>query len=104
MIRPGIKARIKREMSLEKPTIWIGSDGVTDRLVKEVLKQLEKNEIVKVRMLRSALKGEDAKKIVQKVVQETESSLIDQRGHVFVLYKLRKRKKRHEAQKPSDAR
>jgi len=92
LAKPRIRARIKREMSTEKATIWVGSNGVTDALLKEALKQLDKNEIIKVRILRSALKGEEEKSIIHKVVQETGSSLIDQRGHVFVLYKPRKRK------------
>jgi len=93
LVTPKIKARIKREMSDEKPTIWIGKNAVTDQLMKEVLKQLDKNEIVKVKMLKSALKDEDAKNTIHKIVQETGSMLIDQRGHIFVLYKPRKRKK-----------
>jgi len=93
MLTSKIKARIKREMCDEKPTIWIGRNGVTDDLVKEILKQLDKNEVVKMKMQKSALRDEDAEDLIRKVVQETDSTLIDQRGHVFILYRRRKRKK-----------
>jgi len=93
MISSKIKIRIKREMSGEKPTIWIGKGGATDQLINEVSKQLERNEIVKMKILKSALKDKNVEGIIQKVTKETESTLIDKRGHVFVLYKPRKRKK-----------
>jgi RNA-binding protein len=83
---------MKREMSSERPTIWIGK-GLVEKVIDEVSKQLEKNEMVKVRILKGALKNESAESIIQKVTQETNSTLVDRRGHVFVLYRRRKRKK-----------
>ncbi|MFQ6094944.1 MAG: YhbY family RNA-binding protein [Candidatus Bathyarchaeia archaeon] len=93
MISPKIKVRIKRRMSGEKPTILIGKGGPTDNLVKEVSKQVDKNKVVKIKLLKSALKNRDADDIIQKITHETNSTLIDRRGHVFILYKPRKRKK-----------
>ncbi len=83
---------MKREMSSERPTIWIGK-GLVEKVIDEVSKQLEKNEMVKVRILKGALKNESAESIIQKVTQETNSTLVDRRGHVFVLYRRRTRKK-----------
>ena len=93
MISPKMKLRIKREMSNERPTVLIGKGGATEKLVKEVSKQLEKNGIVKIKILKSALKNENIDNITQKIVHETDSTLVDKRGHVFILYKPRKRKK-----------
>jgi len=93
LIAPRIKARMRREMSDERPTIRIGRNGATDQLIAEVLRQLDRNEMIKIKILRSALKSEDSKIIINKIIQQTESTLIDQRGHVFVLYRRRKRKK-----------
>ena len=52
---------------------------------------LEK-EMVKARILKSALKNEDAKNVASKIAQQTSSTLIDIRGHTFILYKRRKKK------------
>ncbi len=87
-----LKLRIKREMSAEKPTIWIGKKGMSSQTMNEVSRQLDQNEIVKVKVLKAALKDEEAKNVAAKIAQETDSSLIDVRGHTFVLYKPRKRK------------
>jgi len=93
LLKPKIRARMKREMSEEKPTIWIGRNGVTDQLLREVSNQLDRHGIVKMRIQRSALRSEDAMSLIQKIVQGTGSMLIDQRGHAFALHRSRKGKK-----------
>ena len=81
----------KREMNAEKPTVWIGKEGVAPGLVDEISRQLEQKEVVKVKILKSAIKKEEAKKIGVKIAQETTSSLIDVRGHIILLYKPKNR-------------
>jgi len=92
MITPGMKRRIKRELSVERPTIWVGKEGATLQIMGEISKQLDKRKMVKIRVLRSALKEEEAKGIASKIAQQTNSTLIEVRGHTFILYKRRKRK------------
>ena len=91
MITPKMKRRIKRELSAEKPTIWVGKEGAAPRIVNEISRQLEKREIVKVRILKRALKGEEAKSLASKIAQQTDSTLIEVRGHTLLLYKRRKK-------------
>jgi len=92
------KRRIKREMGAEKPSIWIGKGGATAQIMDEVSRQLDQREMVKIRALKSALKDDEAKAVAEKIAQGTEATLIDVRGHTFVLYK--RRKKRKELKKP----
>ena len=87
----GMKRRIKRELSDEKPTIWIGKNRVSEELLKEIKKQLDKKEMVKVKILKSALEGDEAKKIASRTAEQTEASLVDVRGHTFMLYRRRKK-------------
>jgi RNA-binding protein len=93
MITPKMKRRIKRELNVEKPTVWVGKEGATPQIQNEISRQLDKNKIVKVKMLKTALKDQDAKNVASKVAQQTESILIDVRGHTFILYKNRKKKR-----------
>ncbi|MGQ9506633.1 MAG: YhbY family RNA-binding protein [Candidatus Bathycorpusculaceae bacterium] len=86
-----MRRRIKRRLSGEKPTIWIGKSGASKKLLKEVEKQLEKNEMVKAKVLKSALEGNKAKEIASKIAEQTGASLVEVRGHTFMLYKRRKR-------------
>ncbi|MEM3700216.1 MAG: YhbY family RNA-binding protein [Candidatus Bathyarchaeia archaeon] len=86
-----MRRRIKRRLSGEKPTIWIGKSGVSKELLKEVEKQLEKNEMVKVKVLKSALEGNKAKEIASRIAEQTGALLVEIRGHTFMLYKRRKK-------------
>ena len=85
-----MKRRIKNELSAEKPTIWIGKEGTSLQILNEISRQLEKREMVKVKVLKSALKEEETKEIASKIALQTESTLIDVRGHTIIFYKPRK--------------
>jgi len=93
MITPRIKRRIRSELSTEKPTIWIGKEGASSQILNEIARQLERREMVKVKVLKSAIKEEETGKIASRIAEQTESTLIDVRGHTIILYKLRKKKK-----------
>jgi len=80
-------------MSIEKPTVWVGKEGSTEQIVNEVSRQLERHEIVKARVQQTALKDVETKEVATKIAERTGSTLIDVRGHTFVLYRKRKPKK-----------
>jgi len=83
---------MRHEFSSERPTVWVGKEGSTTQIVKEISRQLDLNEVVKGRILPAALKDEDTKEIVQRIAKGTESTLVEVRGHTFILYR-RKRKR-----------
>jgi len=93
MITSKMKRRVKNELSAEKPTIWVGKEGASSQILNEISRQLEKREMVKVKVLKSALKEEKTVKIASKIAEQTESSLVDVRGHTIMLYKPRKKRK-----------
>ena len=93
MITPKMKRRIKRALSAERPTVWVGKEGATTQIINEISKQLDTREMIKAKILRTALKDEEAKNIATKIAQQTDSLLIEVRGHTFLIYK-RKQKKR----------
>ena len=82
-----------------KPTIRIGKKGVTDEQLKEILKQLEARETVKIKVLRSALANETVENIAKRISTETGSKIIQVIGHTFTLFKP-KRKSRRGLRKP----
>ena len=89
-----MKRHVRYKLKDEKPTIWIGKDGLTPQLSSEIEKQLNKNKMLKVRILTSALQQETAKAIATKAAEEAEAALVEVRGHVFILYR------RHRKQQP----
>lgn len=88
-LTPGKKRFVKRSLSDARPTIWIGKDGASEELVKEIARQLDKNKMAKVKILKTALATGEAKQIASKIAEQTQSSLVEVRGHTFMLYKRR---------------
>ncbi len=91
MLTPKMKRRIKNTLSTEKPTVHIGKEGITVQLISEVEKQLDAREIIKVKILKTALQETEAKTLAAQIAEQTESELVDVRGHTFLLFKHKKK-------------
>jgi RNA-binding protein len=91
VITPKMKRRIKHRLAAEKPTVWIGKEGATTQISNEISKQLDKREMLKAKILKSALQNDEAKSIAAKIAEQTEAQLIEVRGHTFLLYKRKKK-------------
>lgn len=88
-----MKRHVRHVLKDESPTIWVGKDGLTPQLVSEIEKQLQRNKMVKVRILPAALQGEiTAQVIAAKAAEQTNAALVEVRGHVFILFRKRKAK------------
>jgi len=71
------------------PTVWVGKDGASEELVKQVANQLKSRELVKVKIHKSALAEVEASGIAQKIAAATRSDLVEIMGHTFTVYKRR---------------
>ena len=92
-----MKRHVRHELKEEKPTVWVGKDGLTPQVQGEVEKQLQRTKMVKIRILPSALKEETPKAIATKTAEQSDAALVEIRGHVFILYR------RHKKQQASSA-
>jgi len=91
MITSRMKRRMIRKSSSESPTVWVGKEGSTAQILNEISRQLEQHEVVKGRILQAALKEEGAREIAARIARETESTLVEVRGHTFLLYRRKKK-------------
>jgi len=87
------KRLIKRKLSEEKPTVWIGKGGASAELLKEIDKQLAKKETAKTRILKSALSEHEAKQVASRIADQTGASLVEAKGHTFALCRPRDKEK-----------
>ena len=84
------KNRLRRLQSRSRkmdPTIWIGKDGASEALMKQVVNQLKVRELVKVKIQKSALSEIGTADLAEKVVTSTGSTLVEVMGHTFTVYK-----------------
>lgn len=66
-------------------TIFIGKEGITDNLIKQLEKELTANELIKGKVLESSLI--DVKDAAAKLAEMTNSQVVYTIGKKFVLYK-----------------
>jgi len=87
----GKKRYVKHTLAQGKPTVFMSKSGASQELLKEIEKQLKKEQMVKVRILKSALAHDEAKQIASRITEQTEASLVEVRGHTFMLHKSDKK-------------
>jgi len=86
-----MKRHVRHVLKDESPTVWVGKEGLTSQLISEIEKQLQKNKMVKVRILPAALQGDKtAQLIASKATEQTCATLVEVRGHVFILFRKRR--------------
>lgn len=68
-----------------RPTVWIGKQGCTDHLVEEIIQQLTKRKVVKVKWLQNT--EVDPRDIALRARAE----LVEVRGRTMVLARQKKR-------------
>ena len=86
-----MKRHVRHVLKDENPTVWVGKEGLTSQLTGEIEKQLQKNKMVKVRILPTALQGiNTAQLIASEAAEQTGAALVEVRGHVFILFRKRR--------------
>jgi RNA-binding protein len=86
-----MKRHVRYRLKDEKPTVWVGKEGLTPQVLGEVEKQLDKNKMLKVKVLKAALSNMSAQMIAEKAAEQTGAALVEVRGHVFILYRRHKK-------------
>ena len=88
------KGKILRKLRKEniniKTTVWIGKNGLSEELIKQIRNQVNKNNIVKIRVLKNALGGIDRKEYIKEVAKELIKRglyVIDIRGYTILVAK-----------------
>jgi RNA-binding protein len=86
-----MKRHVRHKLKDEQPTVWVGKDGLTPQLSNEIENQLEKKKMLKIKILKSALQKDTAQTIASKAAEQSGASLVEVRGHVFILYRRHKK-------------
>lgn len=90
------RAELRGEANTLQTTLMVGKDGVTKRVIAEAARQLEARELVKGRVLESALLS--AREVCDALCDALRAEGIQCVGSKFVLYK-KSEKKAQEAAK-----
>jgi RNA-binding protein len=63
------------------PTVHVGKDGLKDYLYEEIIAQLKKNRLIKVKILTD----DSTSEIAETIAEATNSVIVDVRGSVMIL-------------------
>jgi len=75
-----LELRVKAQQL--KPTVFVGKEGVTSRIVQELTKQLQKNGLVKAKVLSSVVG--DVDEIASELAHAAGAVLVETRGRTAV--------------------
>ena len=77
--------RLRREFAQEKAILWLGRNGLSEDLVSEALRQLDEEELVKVRVQKSVTQS--AADLAKVLAETLKAEVVDVRGRSFILYR-----------------
>ncbi len=66
-------------------TLHVGKDGITEGIIEELDKQLDKNELVKVQVLRNN-PVQDMEKIAEQLQEKSIGELVEVRGKTVLMH------------------
>lgn len=69
-----------------QPSVRIGKTGVTDNIIEEIIGQLVKRKLVKIKINKGIYEREDRALVWQHLAEATSSVLVLARGNVGVLW------------------
>jgi len=73
-----------RSMQDLKPTVWIGKQGCTETMIEEIVEQLKKRKMIKVKWLQNIEIDPET------VASQARATLVDVRGRTMVLEEKKK--------------
>ena len=71
-----------------KPTVWIGKQGCTETMIEEIVEQLKKRTMIKVKWLQNVEVDPET------VAIKARARLVDVRGRTMVLEEKKKTRKK----------
>jgi len=88
-VKESVKKKLKEKM-MERADVNIGKQGLAGSVLKEIDRRLKDGEVVKVRILKSALVAEgieDRKKLAESLAEKLNVDAMEIRGYTVVLYR-----------------
>jgi RNA-binding protein len=73
-----------RSMQDLKPTVWIGKQGCTETMIDEIVEQLKKRKLIKVKWLQNTLVDPED------IAMQADATLVEVRGRTMVLQEKKK--------------
>ena len=84
--------KLKKKSVNLKPIVRIGKNGLNSDVFDEINRQLDKKELIKIKLTKSFISEKNKKQVVEEIVVKTKSTLIGFVGFTITLYRAKNRK------------
>ena len=81
------KIELRSRAKKIEPVLRIGKSGLSESVLKEIGKLLEKRNLVKIKLLKTSLSASGKNDFINKLALITGSELIDSIGNIIVIYR-----------------
>lgn len=81
------KIKLRSKAKTIEPIVRIGKNGLTQGTVNEIRLQLKKKKLIKIKLLKSFVQGQDKKELARKIASLTNSEIIESVGFILALHK-----------------
>ena len=82
-----LKKELKKKSRLLKPMVWIGKNGFNEEVFKEIVIQLKKKELVKIKLVKSFIEGKDKREVAEDIALKTGAQIVDLMGFMLTIYR-----------------
>lgn len=80
-------AALKARAQEIRPIINVGKGGASEGVIQEIKDQLDRESLIKVKILKSALEEADKRAMAESLAEGAGAVLVELRGFTAVLYK-----------------
>lgn len=77
--------QLRSESRSLTPRFIIGKNGLSDGAIKNIVEELKKTKLVKIRILPSFIEDKNKKEIAQEIILKTNSKLVDLVGFTLTI-------------------
>jgi RNA-binding protein len=81
------KAELRKKARSLDILIRIGKNGLRDSVIDEIIKQLKKKRLIKIKLLKSYVDLHDRDEAVAYILEKTSTELVETKGNVIVIYR-----------------
>ena len=81
------KIQLRSKAKKLEPVLRMGKGGFSQNFMDELNKILNKRKLVKIKLLKSSFGKKEKEEMINSVVVQTNSELIESVGNVFVIYR-----------------
>lgn len=82
------KDELRAKAHALKPVVNVGKNGLNENLLENITKNLTANKLTKIKILPSAAEEKERRQaIIDEILSATKATLIQETGHIVVLWK-----------------